>query len=99
MNTQELRNIIFTSLLEMATDEGINASGRSEVYGCLFGRDSAITILKILKASANKKAFSEEERNMLHAICKKTLLTHIKLQGKDINIESGEEPGKFMSFP
>lgn len=80
----------------MATEEGINASGRHEVYGCIFGRDSAITILKILKASANKKAFSPEERDTLHQICQRALLTLVSLQGRDVNIESGEEPGKFI---
>ncbi len=96
MNTQELQQLVFNSLLEMATEEGINASGRHEVYGCIFGRDSAITIVKILKASANKKAFSSDERETLHNICKRALLTLVSLQGKEINIESGEEPGKFI---
>lgn len=94
MNT--LRQVVFNSLLEMATDEGINASGRHEVYGCIFGRDSAITILKILKASASKKAFSFEEREQLRQICKRSLLTLVTLQGQTVNIESGEEPGKFI---
>ncbi|HSW89235.1 MAG TPA: amylo-alpha-1,6-glucosidase [Candidatus Saccharimonadales bacterium] len=96
MNQQELQQIVFNSLLEMATEEGINASGRHEVYGCIFGRDSAITIVKILKASANKKAFSSKERETLHLICKRALVTLVSLQGKELNIESGEEPGKFI---
>ena len=41
-----LRNLSYNSLLELATDEGINASGKQDVYSCIFGRDSAITILK-----------------------------------------------------
>ena len=94
MNTQELRQLVFKSLLEMATEYGINASGRNEVYGCIFGRDSAITILKILKASRNKKEFTNEERETLRAICRRALLTLVSLQGKEVNIESGEEPGK-----
>lgn len=96
MNTQELRQLVYNSLLELATEEGINASGRNEVYGCIFGRDSAITIVKILKASANKNVFSPEERKILLQICKRTLLTLVSLQGRQINIESGEEPGKFI---
>lgn len=96
MNTQELRQLVFNSLLEMATEEGINASGRHEVYGCIFGRDSAITIVKTLKAYANKKAFSSEERRTLLDMCRRALLTLVSLQGSEVNIESGEEPGKFI---
>lgn len=82
-------------LLELSTDIGFNASGKDEVYGCLFGRDSAITILSILQAidaDTHKKIDTES----LLAISKKTLLTLVELQGQTVNIESGEEPGKFI---
>lgn len=77
-------------LLDLATQEGINASSRNEIYGCIFGRDSAITILKILKV------FSKRTDPQLLEISRRSLLTLISLQGKEINIESGEEPGKYI---
>lgn len=45
---QNFRDYIYQSLLELATNDGINASGKDEIYGCIFGRDSALTILKIM---------------------------------------------------
>lgn len=86
----EFRDHIYQSLLSLATEDGINASGKDEIYGCIFGRDSALTILKILKV--HQKLPSEK----LLKICKQALLTLCSLQGKEINIESGEEPGKFI---
>jgi glycogen debranching enzyme len=77
-------------LIDLSDEQGIAASAKTEAYGCLFGRDSAITILKILKVC------EEQPDPELLAICKRTLLTHIQLQGKTYNIESGEEPGKFI---
>ncbi len=85
-----LRKIAYNTLLDLATDEGINASGKDEIYGCIFGRDSAITILKILRANKSKKD------HKLLEICRRGLLTLVSLQGKEFNIESGEAPGKFV---
>ncbi len=90
MVLQRLRNQFYNSLLFLATHEGINASGKNEIYGCIFGRDSAITILKILRT--HKK----QPDSLLLAIVRRSLLTLISLQGKEINIESGEEPGKYI---
>ncbi len=93
MNTAQPKNFrkyIHQSLLDLATDEGINASGKDEIYGCIFGRDSAKTILKILRAHQKQPSLE------LLEICKRTLLTLCSLQGKRVNIESGEEPGKFI---
>lgn len=70
---------------------GFCASDRSEVYGCLFGRDSAITILNILRAMEGSTADAA-----LVGMCKTTLQSHCALQGTAHNIESGEEPGKFI---
>jgi glycogen debranching enzyme len=81
-------------LFGLATDIGFNASGKEEVYGCLFGRDSAITILSILQALESQNSFIDSAR--LLALCKQTLLTLVDLQGQTVNIESGEEPGKFI---
>lgn len=87
---QQLRKLAYKTLLELETEEGINASGKEEIYGCIFGRDSAITILKILRANKNR-----HDQKLLD-ICKKALLTLTSLQGKEFNIESGEAPGKFI---
>lgn len=88
--TLNFRDYIYQSLLGLATEEGINASGKDEIYGCIFGRDSALTILKILKV--HQKLPSDELLN----VCRRALLTLCNLQGKEVNIESGEEPGKFI---
>lgn len=85
-----LRDQIYQCLIDLSHEEGINASAKNEIFGCIFGRDSALTILKILKA--NSKLRNE---NLL-VICKRALLTLVNLQGKQFNIESGEEPGKFI---
>lgn len=87
---RRLRKIAYESLLELATDEGINASGKEDVYGCIFGRDSAITIIKTLNAIQKKRD------GQLNQICRRALLKLISLQGQEVNIESGEEPGKFL---
>ncbi len=89
-NLLVLKDKIYKFIRELETPDGFNASGKEEVYGCIFGRDSFITILKILK-SLNIK-----DDPYLLSLCKKSLLTHIGLQGKEINIESGEQPGKFI---
>lgn len=90
MDEITFRKLAYDSIKDLVSIDGINASGRDEVYGCTFGRDSALTILKILRVhSRNPDPFLLE-------ICKKALLTLINLQGKEFNIESGEEPGKFI---
>lgn len=86
----KLRSLLYQSLLDLSTEEGINASSKDEVYGCIFGRDSAITVLKILRTHSKKPVPA------LLQICKNTLLTLVKLQGKQFNIENGEELGKFI---
>lgn len=87
---------IYRSFDGLCTENGINASGKEEVYGCIFGRDSAITILKILKVLESNKKYCPIELRKLKEACKKGLLTLTELQGKTVNIESGEEPGKFI---
>ncbi len=90
MTYQDLRDLSYQSLINLSTTDGINASGRDEAFGAIFGRDSAITILKILRVHS-KKPFID-----LLEIARRGLLTLVKLQGQQINIESGEEPGKFI---
>lgn len=96
MDHNALRECIYKSLLSLFAQDGIYASSKKEVYGCIFGRDSAITILKILKVCANKSDHPILERDVLRQACKRSLLTLVSLQGKEKNIESGEEPGKFI---
>ncbi len=84
------RDYIYQSLLDLATEDGINASGKDEIYGCIFGRDSAKTILKILRTHQKQPSLE------LLEICRRALLTLCSLQGIEVNIESGEEPGKFI---
>lgn len=90
MDYLALRNISYQCLLELATSEGLNASATTEAYGCVFGRDSALTVLKLL--NVYKK--TNDER--LLSFCRNGLLALISLQGKTENIESGEQPGKII---
>lgn len=90
INSSTFRDFIYQSLLELSTEDGINASGKEEIYGCVFGRDTAITVLKLLRV-CEKKPFPD-----LLEISKRALNTLVNLQGTKINIESGEEPGKFI---
>lgn len=87
---ENLRKISYDCLQQLSSEEGIYASSKEEAYGCIFGRDSAITILKLLNVYSKTK-----EKSILD-ICKRTLFTLISLQGKDYNPQSGEEPGKFI---
>lgn len=75
-------------MLELATHEGITASARNEAYGCVFGRDTSITVLKLLNVIAKKPDLILQER------VRRALEILITLQGKEHNIESGEQPGK-----
>lgn len=87
---QFLYNSAYATISELADEQGIAASSRQEAYGCLFGRDSAISVLKLLEVYRKKPDVE------LLEICRRTLLTHTVLQGKNYVIESGEEPGKFV---
>jgi glycogen debranching enzyme len=78
------------SLRELETERGILASGRSEAYGCVFGRDSAIVALKLVRA------YEKNQDEYFLALVKKILWNLGELQGKAVNIESGEEPGKII---
>lgn len=89
-NLSALRRSFYQSLLELATPEGINASAKEDIFGCIFGRDSAITVLKILRVHEQRPSLD------LLEISHKALLTLVRLQGKETNRESGEQPGKFI---
>lgn len=84
----DLRVLAYQCLIELSSDEGINASGKEEIYGCTFGRDTAITVLKILNAHSHQPSPTLLETS------RKALLTLVSLQGKNSNLQSGEEPGK-----
>lgn len=76
------------TIRELETEQGILASSSQEIYGCIFGRDSLITSLKLLRA------YETARQPYFLGVVKKVLLTLAALQGKQVNIESGEEPGK-----
>lgn len=85
-----LWDIGLKSLQELETPEGILASARHEVYGCIFGRDSLISVLGFL-------AIYERTKNPYFLmLTEKILRTLGMLQGKETQIESGEEPGKLI---
>lgn len=92
----KFRQSFYEEILALSTEEGINASGREEAYGCIFGRDSSITILKLLNILRNSNAASLYDFLRLKQIIKTTILTLVELQGRQTNIESGEQPGKFI---
>jgi glycogen debranching enzyme len=96
MDLSNLKTTIYQSILDLATPDGINASGKEEVYGCIFGRDSFITILKLLKVTGSPSAQDDPKMTALTDIAKRGLLHLMTLQGRQTNIESGEEPGKFI---
>src|ERR1051326_65155 len=76
------------TIKELETERGILASGRQEIYGCIFGRDSLLTALKLLKA------YEHTGDVYLLGLVNKILANLSELQGKNVNIESGEQPGK-----
>jgi glycogen debranching enzyme len=90
MGEAELWNLGMKSIRSLEADRGILASGRDEAYGCIFGRDSLITALKLLGASKYESA------EYFLPLVKKIIRNLADLQGTAINIESGEEPGKII---
>lgn len=96
MGLPALREIACRSLLELSTEEGIYASSKEEAFGCIFGRDSAVTCLKILRLLETHPESDWIDTSRLQAIVRNSLIKIIALQGKDENQESGEQPGKFI---
>jgi glycogen debranching enzyme len=78
------------SIRELETSEGILASSRGEAYGCIFGRDSLITALELLKI------YERTQDEYFLRICEKILRTLGNLQGRSHMIQSGEQPGKMI---
>jgi glycogen debranching enzyme len=93
-NVNELRDLALNAIRELESPDGILASGRSEAYGCVFGRDSLITSLELLRAYTHG---APESRNPYFLeLVGKILRSLASLQGRHTNIESGEEPGKII---
>jgi glycogen debranching enzyme len=90
MVNNNLWNLGFDTIKELETDLGILASGKEEIYGCIFGRDSLITGLKLLRV------YEHTKDPYFLSLVKKILVNLSQLQGKNFNIESGEEPGKMI---
>lgn len=90
MRDDNLWNLGFETIKELETDIGILASGREEIFGCLFGRDSLITSLKLLRV------YEHTRDPYFLSLVGKVLRTLANLQGSEVNIESGEEPGKII---
>jgi glycogen debranching enzyme len=79
------------STIEVLTENGvILASSKEEIYGCVFGRDTAITVLFLLEV------YKKTKDNKYLELCLTSLKNLFFLQGTDLNIESGEEPGKII---
>ncbi|MCC2630645.1 MAG: Amylo-alpha6-glucosidase [Candidatus Paceibacter sp.] len=85
-----LWNLGFETIRELETELGILASGKEEIFGCIFGRDSLITALKLLRV------YEHTQDEYFLGLVKKILANLAALQGKNFNIESGEEPGKMI---
>ncbi len=78
------------TILELETPFGINASGKEDRYAAFFGRDSMITGLKLLRV------YKKKPDAAYLRIVRKILKTASHLQGKEINLASGEKPGKII---
>ena len=87
---ESLNKVAYETVLELETPLGINASGKGDPFAAFFGRDSAITGLKLLRVY-KKKPDAAYPR-----IVRKILKTASRLQGKEINLASGEKPGKII---
>jgi glycogen debranching enzyme len=78
------------SIASLEDERGILASSREEVYGCVFGRDSLISGLKLLRV------YQSTGDEYYLGLVRKILSSLAELQGREHNIESGEEPGKII---
>jgi len=78
------------AIKSLETEQGILASSKNEAYGCIFGRDSLIAALKLLRAD------KKNQTKFFFPLVRKILINLCQLQGHEINIESGEQPGKII---
>lgn len=89
-HTKSLWELGLATIRELETERGILASGKEEIFGCIFGRDSLITGMKLLRA------YKKTQNPYFLSLVRKILINLAALQGREINIESGEEPGKII---
>jgi glycogen debranching enzyme len=85
-----LWNLGVRVIRDLEAPQGILASGRDEAYGCIFGRDSLITSLSLLDV------YHRTHDAYYLTLVRKVLVNLADLQGRIVNIESGEEPGKII---
>lgn len=88
IDVQKFYELGLNTIKALEVSEGVLASSAEEIYGCIFGRDSLITSLKLLEAYKN------DSNPYYLYLTRKILEGLLALQGKEVNIESGEEPGK-----
>lgn len=86
----ELWKIGAEAIDSLVVENGILASGKEELYGCIFGRDSLVTSLLLLRVAQNTR----DTRYL--PLVRNVLINLAKLQGRETNIESGEERGKII---
>ncbi len=89
MSIPALYQIAHKSVLDLSKQA--NPSNEEDLKAML-GCDSALTVLKLLNA------YKKEPSPELLDICNKRLSLLIRLQGNEVNLKSGEEPGKFIRF-
>ncbi len=90
LNREALWDIGMKAIQTLEVDRGILASGKEELYGCIFGRDSLITSLLLLET------YKKTKDAYLLSLVRKILLNLAKLQGREEQPQSGEEPGKII---
>jgi len=90
MDVQTLLRLARNSIEALEDERGILASARDEVYGCIFGRDSLISGLKLLRV------YERTHDPYYLALVRKILTSLSTLQGTEHVPHSGEEPGKII---
>jgi glycogen debranching enzyme len=90
MSSDTLWELGEKSIRELEVETGILASSRAEIYGCIFGRDSLITALSLLRV------YERSVDSYYSGLVRKILVNIAGLQGREWNLESGEEPGKII---
>jgi glycogen debranching enzyme len=88
--SRKLWDIGMKAIQALEADRGILASGKEELYGCIFGRDSLLTSLLLLSV------YEKTSDGYLLSLVRKVLVNLAKLQGREVNRQSGEEPGKII---
>jgi glycogen debranching enzyme len=89
-DSEKLWDIGMKAIQALEVERGILASGKEELYGCVFGRDSLITSLLLLSV------YEKTRDAYLLALVRNVLVNLAKLQGREVNRQSGEEPGKII---